>query len=53
MSTFSALRRFLFSDNISPAVENTRSDGTDVAGMHPYFLTNVIKPSNAPSLVCQ
>ena len=25
---------------MSPAVENTRSDGTEVAGMHKYFLAS-------------
>ena len=41
MSKCSGVNRDRFLLNISPATENTRSEGTLVAGMHRYFLDNL------------
>ena len=50
MSTFFGLRRLLRCDSNSPALENRRSEGTDVAVIHKYFLANL--PRSGKCLLC-
>lgn len=42
MSMFFGLIRFLLRLTSSPAFENSRSEGTEVAGMLRYFLANPV-----------
>ena len=35
---FFSFKQLLFADMSSPALENSLSDGTEVAGMHKYFV---------------
>ena len=42
MSTYFGLSLFLLADTSSPALEESLSDGTEVAGTHKYFLARML-----------
>lgn len=53
MSKCFAFSRFLFAFNISPAFENTLSEGTEVAGIIEYFVAISNNGSNNTLCFCQ
>jgi len=42
MSMFFGLIQLRFEDTSSPALENRRSDGTEVPGVYKYFFANTL-----------